>query len=201
MRKFPVWSTRSSGWEILLMSGPLANSPERCAPKNGPHRPSSFLEKRPKSRLRSWNMGPRFYKTLTRGGMRINISKSGIGTSVGMRGARISVGPRGMYIHLGMGGFRYSRRIDTSSPAYWPWSEAPELHAVSRPAGVGWSTPQVRNLQDPDSKFLAEGLEQAYEFNQKQIRSGQGSVLFLILGLVATAIFGFVVFAVGAANQ
>ncbi|MGH2332413.1 DUF4236 domain-containing protein [Thermoanaerobacter mathranii] len=50
-------------------------------------------------------MGWRFRKSISLGkGVRINVSKSGIGFSVGKRGARIGVGPRGIYTSFGIPG-------------------------------------------------------------------------------------------------
>ncbi len=51
-------------------------------------------------------------------GVRLNISKSGLGVSVGPRGAKLSVGPRGAYSHLGIPGTGLSVRskIASNSP-------------------------------------------------------------------------------------
>jgi len=47
----------------------------------------------------------RFRRSISLGkGVRINVSKSGIGFSVGKRGARIGVGPRGVYTSFGIPG-------------------------------------------------------------------------------------------------
>jgi hypothetical protein len=46
-------------------------------------------------------------------GVRLNISKSGLGLSAGVRGARISRGPRGTEINLGRGGLYYRRTLRT----------------------------------------------------------------------------------------
>ena len=44
-------------------------------------------------------------------GVRLNLSKSGLGLSVGTRGARIGVGPRGAYVHAGTGGLYYRKTL------------------------------------------------------------------------------------------
>ncbi|WP_256201202.1 DUF4236 domain-containing protein [Thermoanaerobacter thermocopriae] len=50
-------------------------------------------------------MGWRFRKSISLGkGVRINVSKSGIGFSVGKRGARIGVGPGEFILLLGFRG-------------------------------------------------------------------------------------------------
>lgn len=44
-------------------------------------------------------------------GIRLNLSKSGFGTSVGVPGFGVSTGPRGSYVHMGRGGICYRQRI------------------------------------------------------------------------------------------
>ncbi|QIA26552.1 DUF4236 domain-containing protein [Thermaerobacter sp. PB12/4term] len=44
-------------------------------------------------------------------GVRLNLSRSGLGLSVGTRGARIGVGPRGAYLHAGTGGIYYRKTL------------------------------------------------------------------------------------------
>jgi hypothetical protein len=43
-------------------------------------------------------------------GVRVNVSKSGIGVSAGRRGLRVGVGPRGSYTTVGLPGTGLSRR-------------------------------------------------------------------------------------------
>jgi len=43
-------------------------------------------------------------------GVRLNLSKSGVGVSVGVRGASVSVGPRGAYVNVGLPGTGISYR-------------------------------------------------------------------------------------------
>jgi hypothetical protein len=61
-------------------------------------------------------MGFSFRKSirLTKG-LRLNLSRSGLGISGGARGARISAGPRGIGVSGGAGGLRYQKQI-TGSP-------------------------------------------------------------------------------------
>lgn len=50
-------------------------------------------------------MGIRFRKSMNLApGVRLNLSKSGLGVSVGRRGARFGVGPRGPYTSFGIPG-------------------------------------------------------------------------------------------------
>jgi len=48
-----------------------------------------------------------FRKSINFGGVRFNLSKSGIGMSVGVKGFRVGTGPRGNYIHMGRNGLYY----------------------------------------------------------------------------------------------
>ena len=45
------------------------------------------------------------------GGVRMNLSKSGVGFSFGTRGCRVSTGPRGTYINVGAKGIYYRQKI------------------------------------------------------------------------------------------
>lgn len=48
-------------------------------------------------------------------GIRLNVSKRGLGVSAGVKGARISVGPRGVYAHGGIGPLRYQQKLNPRS--------------------------------------------------------------------------------------
>lgn len=52
-------------------------------------------------------MGFYLRKSINFGGVRFNLSKSGIGASVGVKGFRIGASPRGNYIHMGCNGIYY----------------------------------------------------------------------------------------------
>lgn len=56
-------------------------------------------------------MGFYIRKSINFGGVRFNLSKSGIGTSVGMKGFRIGSSPRGNYVHMGRNGIYYRAAI------------------------------------------------------------------------------------------
>ena len=59
-------------------------------------------------------MGFYLRKSFNFGGVRFNLSKSGVGTSVGVKGFRIGSGPRGNYIHMGRKGLFYRAALGTS---------------------------------------------------------------------------------------
>jgi hypothetical protein len=57
-------------------------------------------------------------KALTRGPIRLNLSKSGLGASFGVKGLRIGVGPKGTYVHGGRGGLYFRKYLNSNgSPA------------------------------------------------------------------------------------
>jgi len=45
------------------------------------------------------------------GGLRLNLSKRGVGVSGGVKGARVSVGPRGAHVRVGRKGVEYRKTI------------------------------------------------------------------------------------------
>ncbi len=70
-------------------------------------------------------------RSVSKGPVRLNFSRRGVGVSVGVRGLRLGTGPRGTYVRGGRGGFYYQQYLRTQDPAFAPGPAAP--HA---PAGV-----------------------------------------------------------------
>ncbi|OGF56016.1 MAG: hypothetical protein A2452_11185 [Candidatus Firestonebacteria bacterium RIFOXYC2_FULL_39_67] len=61
-------------------------------------------------------MGFTFRKSISLGkGLRINMSKSGVGLSTGIKGARISLTPKGTRIYGGVGPIRYQKSFSSGS--------------------------------------------------------------------------------------
>lgn len=56
-------------------------------------------------------------KSFSRGPIRLNLSKSGLGASFGVRGLRIGVGPRGTYLAGGRGGLYYRQYLNSGHPS------------------------------------------------------------------------------------
>lgn len=54
-------------------------------------------------------MGFYFRKSVNLGGLRFNLSKSGVGVSTGFKGFRIGSGPRGNYVQMGRNGIYYKK--------------------------------------------------------------------------------------------
>ncbi len=99
-------------------------------------------------------------------GVRLNVSKRGLGVSVGPRGAAVSVGPRGVHRHLGIPGTGIAFREQLSGP-----------RGASRSASGGSEEVTVR-LED-DGKlgfYLADGSA-APQTLVRRIRSTHGEGL------------------------
>jgi hypothetical protein len=47
-------------------------------------------------------------------GVKVNLSKSGVGASVGTKGARLSTGPRGTRASVGAGPVRYEKQVSAA---------------------------------------------------------------------------------------
>ncbi|MFA6865530.1 MAG: DUF4236 domain-containing protein, partial [Sphaerochaetaceae bacterium] len=61
-------------------------------------------------------MGLRFHRSIKiANGVRLNISKQGLGVSLGPRGAKISFGPSGVYSNVGIPGTGISSRKKLNS--------------------------------------------------------------------------------------
>jgi hypothetical protein len=56
-------------------------------------------------------MGFYIRKGFNFGPLRLNLSRSGLGTSFGVKGLRIGLGPRGAYLHAGRGGLYYRKSL------------------------------------------------------------------------------------------
>src|SRR5690349_12356802 len=54
-------------------------------------------------------------KSVRVGGMRFNLSRSGVGMSVGVTGLRVGRGPRGNYVHMGRGGVYFRQTLSSAS--------------------------------------------------------------------------------------
>jgi hypothetical protein len=61
-------------------------------------------------------MGFYIRKSVNLGGVRLNLSKSGIGVSTGVKGFRLGMNGRGTYVHMGRGGLYYRRQLSWSRP-------------------------------------------------------------------------------------
>jgi Protein of unknown function (DUF4236) len=59
-------------------------------------------------------------KALTRGPIRLNLSKSGLGASLGVKGLRIGIGPKGTYVHGGRYGLYYRQYFNSPSNVRGP---------------------------------------------------------------------------------
>ena len=69
-------------------------------------------------------------KSFSRGPIRLNLSKSGLGASFGVKGLRIGVGPKGTYLAGGRGGLYYRQYLNGGRPS------APTLTRPSIPRPI-----------------------------------------------------------------
>src|SRR5579859_4534276 len=75
------------------------------------------------------------------GGVRMNLSKSGVGFSFGTKGCRVSTGPRGTYINVGAKGVYYRQKIggglgqcpqpSPTTPTFIPYSSGSSIPSAS----------------------------------------------------------------------
>ena len=70
-------------------------------------------------------------KSLSRGPIRLNLSKSGLGASFGVKGLRIGVGPKGTYLAGGRGGLYYRQYLNGGRPS------APTMPRPPTPQPIG----------------------------------------------------------------
>jgi hypothetical protein len=73
-------------------------------------------------------MGWYLKKSFGFGPLRLNLSKSGIGTSLGVKGLRVSTGPKGRQLNAGRDGLYYRKSLN--APAQ-PDPPATELEAIA----------------------------------------------------------------------
>lgn len=119
-------------------------------------------------------------------GIRLNLSKSGVGVSMGVKGFRVSTGPRGSYVNMGMGGVYYRQKIGGS-----PRSGAPSQGPLAIPDGAAATaggmipTASVGDLVDASSAHVLSVINQ---------RLHQPAYLRVTLaaGCVATALLSLI---------
>jgi Protein of unknown function (DUF4236) len=115
-------------------------------------------------------MGFYIRKGFNFGPLRLNLSRSGLGTSLGVKGFRIGLGPRGAYLHAGRGGLYYRQSLGGRSPA----------------------TPGPERVPDPLQPIDSGDVGQMIGANAAQVLSELNRVqhrmdLALLTGLLAVA--------------
>jgi hypothetical protein len=101
-------------------------------------------------------MGFYLRKSINFGGVRFNISKSGIGASVGVKGFRLGKSPRGNYIHMGRNGLYYRAALGqkkTKAPA--PSSPSAK-HGLAPPA----EDYLFQDIESGDVSFIVDSSSQ-----------------------------------------
>ena len=111
-------------------------------------------------------MGLSFFRSFSKGPLRVNVSSSGVGLSFGLKGARVSVGPRGTYVSFQQGGFRYRRKLSEDKKKYQPPPAAAPVPAASFTTPGHIHTASAAELQDSSlTELLQEFQSRASRFS------------------------------------
>ena len=119
-------------------------------------------------------MGLYLRKGFNFGPLRLNLSRSGLGTSVGVKGFRIGLGPRGAYLHAGRGGLYYRQSLGS-------------LGSRSQPAVLTGDPLQPVESGDVHQMLNASAGELLSELN----RVAGWRELALLAGVLVGAALGF----------
>lgn len=130
------------------------------------------------------------------GGVRFNLSKSGIGASVGVKGLRLGSGPRGNYVHMGRNGVYYRAALSSRKNA---------KKATPRNSDCGdTAAANIYNQTEIDSadvSYISDALSEDLldEINKKNHRSYLWPLSFLLIlvpsyGLPLTVLFSLLIY-------
>jgi len=142
-------------------------------------------------------MGFYIRKSINFGGLRFNLSKSGIGMSVGVKGFRIGTGPRGNYIHMGRNGLYYRASLGGKSQSTRSQNLKPEPLGEYRQDVLEYKeieSADVSTIVDSSSEEL---LNEITEKNRKISFWPFCLLLSFILppvGVILAAVSAFLVF-------
>jgi len=129
-------------------------------------------------------MGFYFRKTIKFGGLRFNISKSGIGVSTGVKGFRIGTGPRGNYVHIGTHGLYYRASLGSRKKRQGNIS-----HVTPDNLRTNGTDLDFVNIESSDVTFIKDSssAELLEEINKKlkKVSFWPFSVIFLLINLFA----------------
>lgn len=138
-------------------------------------------------------MGFYFRRSISFGGIRLNLSKSGVGISAGMKGFRFGTGPRGHYVHIGAGGLYYKTVIGKKrSRVPVMTSNNKEDKANQKYHDVILQTIEsddALNIHDSSSEDLLKEINEKYKKFPLWVF---GIVLTLLLSSTVFVILGFV---------
>jgi len=153
-------------------------------------------------------MGFYIRKSVRVGGIRFNLSKSGIGASTGIKGFRVGSGPRGNYIHMGRGGLYYRAALPSNGSGSSYGSPLPTKPATDSDGLTEIESGSVTAMVDSSATELLQ------ELNAKRRKwriwpwlllgsllgapqvSGLGvdksvAVIVMMIGLFATPVVGY----------
>lgn len=113
-------------------------------------------------------MGFYIRKSIRLGGIRFNLSKSGIGASVGIKGFRLGTGPRGNYVHMGQNGVYYRAALPSAKSR---GSKAPEndISHIQRSPQYEEDQLLFQEIESSDISLIIDASSQdlVQEINQK----------------------------------
>jgi len=118
------------------------------------------------------DVGFYFRKSINFGGLRFNLSKSGIGMSVGVKGFRIGTGPRGNYVHMGRNGLYYRAALGSKGKTAKRTKSQPETPVESigsQPKTLVEQTQSNLEFVDIESADVAQITDSSSEELLKEI--------------------------------
>ena len=135
-------------------------------------------------------MGWSFHKSLNFGGLRLNLSKSGIGASMGIRGLRYGISPNGrQYVRCGMGGVYYQKTLSPGlgggSPSHRPVPthphSGPHTNSTTGPERLIRSAAAGVIVDSTSADFIRE-VQQRLKTPQWHVLSLAGGFAVLLIG-------------------
>lgn len=149
-------------------------------------------------------------KSFSRGPIRLNLSKNGLGASFGVKGLRIGVGPKGTYLAGGRGGLYYRQYLNGGRPSASTMTRPsiPQPVGIPMPTGIGPAQSlEYAAVPASDDQVAAEinARLQAFRWSKFLIVAAILSALCIFvrdLTIVAMcACIGFIVWAVVQSNR
>lgn len=114
-------------------------------------------------------------------GVRLNLSKSGLGVSAGVRGFRFGMNGRGTYVHMGSGGLYYRKNFSYARSRATRLSAPPAQGAAVRATGL------TQDLAPPiDVASSAADKEHILRYFREEMNPGYvAGVVLMALGVIS----------------
>jgi hypothetical protein len=126
-------------------------------------------------------MGFYIRKAFNFGPLRLNLSRSGLGTSFGVKGARIGAGPRGSYVHMGRGGLYYRQTLHSTH-------HSPAVNPIPQPV----SNDVLQEISSASAAGIIDGTAAQLLIELNRVKRTWD--LFPIICLAGTALFVHLLF-------